>query len=66
MTTLTKLSQILELKFATENWKLSEEQMSTIRKAFKETVREWLTQKLQERERDIKAATNGIDNASLS
>jgi hypothetical protein len=65
MTTLTKLSQILELKFATENWKFSEEQMNTIRKAFKEIVREWLTQKRQEREKNIKATTKGIDNAGL-
>lgn len=65
MTTLTKLSQILELKFATENWKFSEEQMNTIRKAFKETVREWLTKKLQEREKEIKAVTKEIDNTGL-
>jgi len=65
MTTLRKLSQILELKFATENWKFSEEQMNTIRKAFKETVREWLTQKRQEREKDIKAVTKEINNTGL-
>jgi len=65
MTTLKKLSQILELKFATENWKFSEEQMNTIRKAFKETVKEWLTQKRQEREKDIKAVTKGIDKTGL-
>jgi hypothetical protein len=44
---------------------IQQEQMNTIRKAFKETVREWLTQKRQEREKDIKAVTKEIDNAGL-